>query len=236
MAATLDYETGWLPPFYIRTQYANASKASGRRPDPNEKAIKGMTVEKMKEYADHISRFVDEPCLLIMDRLSSHKSKEVIDYFESLRCSDGRQKFKILLLPSKSAFLISPLDFGFFGYWKGIYLRYDRSTPELKFWAANQTWKQIDREKAKSFFKACYLTGTHTKDTLRKKLMKHVRSGIPEELEEVWDYYDGWRSGSYSVDGVFAPRELPLEEPKQLLDSELDGLYWNNWGSHGHKL
>jgi hypothetical protein len=235
MAATLDYQGVWIPPYYIESQYANASKASGRRPNINEKPIKGMTVAKMKEYADHLDRFVDEPTILIMDRLSSHKSKEVRLYFESKRTTDNRQKFKIMLLPPKAAFLISPLDFGFFGYWKGIYYKFDRSTPQLKRFAAAQSWKLVDLNKIPDFFRACHLVGNESEDTLRRELGKHVRRGIPEDLEEVWDFYDGWRAGSYTVDGVSCPREIPLEKPMQLLDSDLDGVYWVNWGPHGHK-
>lgn len=235
MAATLDDRGRWIPPYYIKTQYANASRKSGRRPEDGEKPKKGMTITEMKKYADHIEKYTDEPTLLAMDRLSSHTSKEVRDYFESKKCTDGRQKFKILLLPPKGAFLISPLDFGFFGYWKGLYYKFDRSTPELKFYAANQAWKEVQSDDIVRFFKATFLIGNQSEETLRSELMKHVRCGIPEELEEVWDYYQGWLEGSYDVDGVSAPRTVVMEKPKQLLDSDLDGVYWNNWGSHGHK-
>ena len=190
-----------------------------------------MNKEKMKEYADHIDKYVDEPALLILDRLSSHVSRELIDYIESKKCSDGRQKFKTKLLPAKGAFLISPLDFGFFGYWKSIYHKLDRSTPEQKFWGANQAWKQVESAKVISFFEGTYLIGSQKESTLRKKLMSQVKGGIPEELEEVWDFYDGWVSGAYEVEGATAMREISFEKPKQLLDSDLDGVYWNNWGA-----
>jgi hypothetical protein len=235
MAATLCSDGSYIPPFYIRSEYANASKASGRRPDPGQKPVKGMNKDKMKEYADHLDRFIDEPTTLVLDRLSSHVSKEVISYFESKLCSDGSQKFKIKLLPAKGAFLISPLDFGFFGYWKAIYHKLDRSTPELKFWAANQAWKQVEPDKIRSFFEGTFLVGSHKESTLRKKLISQVKGGIPEELEEVWDYYDGWVSGAYEVEGASRPRDITFEKPKQLLDSELDGIYWNNWGAHKKK-
>ncbi len=235
MAATLVHDGSWIPPFYIRSEYANASKASGRRPDPGEKPVKGMNIIKMKEYADHLDKYTDEPTVLVLDRLSSHISHEVRDYFESKKCSDGSQKFKIKLLPAKGAFLISPLDFGFFGYWKAIFHKLDRSTPELKFWAANQAWKQVETDKVISFFEGTYLIGSQKESTLRRNLMSHVKGGIPENLEEVWDFYDGWVSGAFKVDGATPPRKITFEKPKQLLDSELDGIYWNNWGAHKKK-
>lgn len=236
MAATLSYNGAWIPPFYIRSEYANASKASGRRPEVGKKPVKGMTIPKMKEYADHLDKYVDEASVLVMDRLSSHTSKEIIHYIQAKTCSDGTKKFDVMLLPRKGAFLTSPLDFGFFGYWKGIYHKLDRSTPELKFWAANQAWKQVEVAKIIKFFEGTYLIGTQKESTLRKKLMAQVKSGIPEELEEVWDFYDGWVGGAYDVEGATALREFSFERPKQLLDSDLDGVYWNIWGAQRKKL
>lgn len=236
MLATLDSEGGWVPPFYIKTQYKSASYASGRRPAPDEKAVKGMNNEKMKEYADHLDRYVDEPTRLVMDRLSAHTAKSSRDYIEAKKCTDGRQKFKTLLLPPKGAFLISPLDFGFFSYYKSEFYKYDRSTPELKFWAANQVWKKVDPNKVVEFFRKCHLIGREKVGTLRQQLHELVRSSVPEELEDVVDFYDGWLSGAFEVDGVAAPRELPFELPMQLDEAGLDGIYWNKWGSHGKKL
>lgn len=232
MAATLAMDGTYVPPFYIKTQYANASKASGRRPAIGSKPIKGMTNEKMKEYCDHISLYTDDTVLLVWDRLSSHQSKEVIRYFESKRTSDGRQKFDIMALPPKGAFLISPLDWGFFGYWKNMYYKRDRSSTELKFLAAKETWKQVSENAIVNFFKATYIIGTQSESELRKLLRSQVRSGIPEELEEVWDFYDGWKSGAFDVDGVSAPRDVPMEKPLQLGESTLNGTYWCNWGGH----
>jgi hypothetical protein len=235
MAATLDDQGFWYPPFFIKSQYANASYTSGRRPPLGQKPIKGMTVPKMKEWIDMIDDYVDEPSILLLDRLGAHKSAEVISYIESKTCSDGRKKFKVKLFPAKSAFLISPLDFGFFGYWKPMYYKMDRSTTEMKFAAARKVWKDVEPEAIKRFFAACHFTGTESKQALRDNLMSHVRAGMPESLEEVWDFYDGWKSGAFDVEGVSAPRDVPLEAPTLPLDSDLNGLYWINWGSHGHK-
>lgn len=235
MAATLDSRGSWVPPFYIKTQSKSASYASGRRPAPDEKAVKGMNNQKMKEYADHLDRYVDEPTRLVLDRLGAHTSRAVRDYIEAKKCNDGRQKFKVMLLPPKSAFLISPLDFGFFSYWKAEYYKFDRSAPELKFWAANQTWKKVDSDKVVEFFRNCHLIGNETEATLRSKLLELVQVSVPEELEDVLDFYDGWLAGAFDVDGVSAPRDLPFEKPTQLDEGALDGVYWSNWGPHGKK-
>jgi len=99
-----------IPPFLIKGQVGNASKASGRRPKKGEKPVKGMYKDHMKKYADHVSQYVTEPSLLLLDRASSHTSKEVIEYFEDFLTGDGQALFKVLLLPAKTAFLVSALD------------------------------------------------------------------------------------------------------------------------------
>jgi hypothetical protein len=235
MAASLLGDGTWLSPFFVESQYANASYASGRRPEPNQKPIKGMNINKMKEYIDHIDAQVDEPKVIIWDRLSSHISKEVRDYAHSKKCSDGRQKFKTLLLPAKAAFLISPCDMGFFGMWKPEYYKYDRSTKPLKFSAARDTWKSMDPDKIKNLFINCGLTSKEAPHVLRQRFINEVQCGIPEELEDVWDYYDGWLSGSFEVEGATRPRSAPLTKPTQLPDTGLNGVYWQNFGAHGHK-
>lgn len=107
-----------------------------------------MTVTKMIEYIDHVPNYVARPCVSCMGRLFSHVSKKVITYGESLKCSDGvTQKFKIVLLTNKAAFLISPLDMGFFTIFKRVYSQYDRSTHAFKIMAANQVWKTISSDK-----------------------------------------------------------------------------------------
>lgn len=234
MVATLLGDGRHLEPFYVESQYANASYASGRRPDPGEKPVKGMNIGKMKEYIDHIDVQVDEPKVLIFDRLSSHISKEVRDYAHSKKCSDGRQKFITMLLPPKAAFLISPCDMGFFSMWKSDFYKYDRSTKALKFSAAKQVWKSVDPEKVKNLFINCGLTSKEAQHVLRQRLVNEVRGGIPEELEDVWDFYDGWLSGAFEVEGATRPRSAPLEKPIQLPDAELNGVYWRNYGAHGH--
>jgi hypothetical protein len=234
MVATLLGDGTYLEPFYIKSQYANASYASGRRPNPSEKPIKGMNLKKMKEYIDHIDKQVDSPKILIWDRLSSHISKEVREYAESKKCSDGRQKFTIKLLPPKTAFLISPCDMGFFAMWKSDFYKFDRSTTALKFSAARETWKSVDATKVRNLFINCGLTSKETSNALHQRLLNEVQGGIPEELEEVWDYYDGWMAGAFEVEGATRPRAPPLNKPTQLEDTGLNGVYWRNYGAHGH--
>jgi hypothetical protein len=235
MAATLVADGSFIPPFYIKGQVGNASKASGRRPTRGEKAQKGMTVPKMIEYLDHVAKYVDRHCVLVLDRLSSHISKKVIKYAHSLRCSDGvTQKFEILLLPAKASFLISPLDMGFFSTWKRSYYKYDRSTYALKVQAANLVWKSVQPETIISLFDNCGITSKETGAKLRKRIAAQVRSGMPEELEEVWEFYQGWLGGAFDIEGATRPRAPPTEHLHIPLNSELDGVYWIKRGPQMH--
>ena len=235
MVATLSSDGSWLSPLYLKSQSKSASKASGRRVEASAQPLRGMNNLSMKVWADSLDSNVEEPTRLLMDRLSSHTSREVRNYIEAKRCKDGRQKFKVMLLPPKGAFLVSPLDNGFFSYWKSKFYKFDRSTFPLKMAAAKETWKLVDSEDVVAFFRGCYLTGKKREDTLRRELLELVDATIPEELQEHADYHEAWANGSFTVDGISAPRAIPFERPTLPEDDALDGVYWREWGAHGMK-
>lgn len=233
MAATLVADGSYIPPFYIKGQVGNASKASGRRPEPGQKAVKGMNVANMINYLDHVAKYVDWHCVLVLDRLSSHLSKKVKTYAHSLLCSDGvTQKFELLFLPAKASFLISPLDMGFFSMWKRAYYKYDRSTYNFKLMAAQHVWKSMQSDKIKHLFDNCGITSKETPKKLRKRITAQVRSGIPQELEEVWEFYQGWLAGAFDIEGATRPRAPPTEHLIIPVDSDLDGAHWVKRGPH----
>ena len=92
-----------LPPFFIKGQVGNASKASGRRPKRGEKAVGGMNIALMKKYAKHIAYYPSEPSLLLLDR-ASHTSKKTIVELEDYLTADGQQMFKVMFIPPKLRF------------------------------------------------------------------------------------------------------------------------------------
>jgi hypothetical protein len=235
MVLTVRGDGADLPPFFIKTMYKNASYASGRRPAPGAVVEKGMTNERMKEYIDFIAPYVGEPSVLLLDRHSSHTSKGVLDYISSLKLPDGRQKLHPKLLSPKTAFLLSPLDMGAIGAMKQKFYKLDRSTPDLKRRAALQAWHDVSNASILSFFRNCGLIGKERLRSIRQRFMKEVRCGIPPDLHDIWNFYDAWKSGSLDVEGVSLPRDVPLERPLQLRNTDLDGIYWNNYGPHwGH--
>jgi hypothetical protein len=219
-----------IPPYFIRGEYANASLASGRRPKSNQKAVKGMTVALMMKYIDHVSEYVSEPSLFIMDRLSSHTSKAVLTYLKSKKTADGTQKFIPILLKPKTAFLISPLDNAAIGLFKRKFYKYDRTTIELKELAAYRAWRDVSNAALRAFIKDCGIVGTENVDSLLTRFMKEVKGGIPEKNADVWSFYESWRYGAISVAGVPSPRGSPLAIPQQLENAELDGEYWCSYG------
>lgn len=219
-----------IPPYFIKGEYSNASLASGRRPRPNQKAVKGMTVPLMKKYIDHVSEYVREQSLFIMDRLSSHTSKAVLQYLKAKKTAARIQQFIPVLMKPKTAFLISPLDNAAIGLFKQKFYNYDRTTIELKEAAAYHAWHDVSNAALRAFIKECGIVGTESVDSLLTRFMKEVRGGIPEKNANVWSFYEAWRFGAISVEGVPSPRGSPLAIPQQLEEAELDGEYWCSYG------
>jgi len=220
-----------VPPFFIKGEYLNASIASGRRPRSGKRARKGMTIELMKEYIDHLSMYVTEPTLVVMDRLSSHTSKKVLNYLKSKRTADGQQLFFPLLLLPKTAFLLSPLDNSAIGLFKKYFYKYDRSTLKLKEAAAYRAWNEVSNSALRGFIANCGIVGNEPLDSIYIRFMKSVKGGIPEKNLDALSFYEGWLYGTFLVDGVPPPRARPLQIPEQLDDAELDGRYWRSYGS-----
>ena len=220
-----------IPPFLIQGQVGNASFASGRRPKKGEKPVKGMTSDLMLRYGEHIQAYVEKPSLLILDRLSSHRSKKVIADLESYRTHDGQQKFKVLLLPPKTAFLISPLDNGVNSTFKKYFYTFDRSTFALKKAAVRKAWAMVKTESIANFASACGLDGKQSLVTLRSQFEKNVKSLVPEKLLQSFELYNRWIARVLDVDGADLQRGVELERPLQLEDSTIDGAVWVEWGT-----
>jgi len=221
-----------IPASFIRGEYANAPRKSGRRPPPDTKPAKGMTIPLMKKYIDHIDSYVTEQSLFLMDRLSSHTSNAVLKYLKSKKTEEGIQKFIPILLEPKTAFLISPLDNGAIAAFKAYYYKYDRSTIDLKEAAAYRAWRQVSNQALRNILSNCGIVGNEDVDSIFRRFMKEVKGGIPEKNAESWSFYESWKCGAISVEGVAAPRGSPLEIPQQLSNAELDGRYWCSYGRH----
>jgi hypothetical protein len=219
-----------IPAFFIKGEYGNASYKSGRRPSPDHKPVKGMTIPLMKDYIDHLDSYVTEQSILLMDRLSSHTSPEVLNYLKRKRTAAGIQKFIPILLKPKTSFLISPLDHSAIAQFKKNFYRYDRSTIELKEAAAYRAWREVSNENLLGYLNDCGIVGSESTDSLYIRFMKEVRGGIPEKNLDDWTFYEMWMYGAVSVAGVPAPRGTPLEVPEQLSNTELDGRYWHSYG------
>lgn len=220
-----------IPPFLVKGQVGNASKASGRRPKNGEKPARGMNKDLMKKYGDHISRYVEKPSLLILDRASCHTSKEVIGYLEDFLTSDRDQLFKVLLLPPKTAFLLSPLDNGVNSAFKQHFYKYDRTTFPLKKSAVKLAWDSVSNESIFNIFQHCGFNAKESLSSIRRRMEKEVLGTIPESLHPSKELFELWISGRISVDGADLLRGVDLERPMQLDDGTLDGYKWIEWGS-----
>jgi hypothetical protein len=165
-----------------------------------------------------------------MDRLSSHKAGEVDLHIKSKRTASGEQLLIPILLPPKTAFLISPLDMGAIGAFKTYFYKLDRSTLERKKNALEEAWSQVSNDALRNFFLNCGITGEETLEALRNRFLANVVGAVPAELEEALDYYDSWKSGAIKVEGASRGRGVTLEIPQQLSEAELDGKYWASYG------
>jgi len=219
-----------IPPFFIAHTYKTTSYASGRRCPRDEEPVKGMSIPRMKQYIDHISQYVTKTSLLVMDRLSSHTSAEIRRYIEAMTLPSGERMFYILLLPAKTAFLISPLDMGAIGAFKAHYHRLDRSTLQLKRIAVQEAWDQVSNETLINICRNCGVIGEETIESLRQRFLKEVKGLIPEQVEQHLEFYDAWSSGHIHIEGARRGRGVSLEQPSQLIEGYLDGRRWSNFG------
>lgn len=221
-----------IPPFFILHTYKNASKNSGRRCEPDETPVKGMTIPKMKEYIDHIATYVEAPSLLVMDRLSSHKAGDVMKYILSKKTINGDQLLFPVLLNPKVSFLISPLDMGAIAAFKSNYRRLNRSTLHLKKKAVTDAWDEVSNESLRNICLNCGVVGNETMASLRNKFLAEVVGQVPEKYSEIADFYDAWCSGAINVEGASRGRGVTTETPQQLTEGRLSGRYWTNYGQY----
>lgn len=195
-----------------------------------EQPIKGMNIPRMKLYIDHIAPYVTKTSLLVMDRLSSHTSAKVRRYIEAFTLPSGERMFYILLLPAKTAFLISPLDMGAISAFKAHFHRLDRSTAFLKRKAVDEAWDQVSNESLSNICRNCGVIGEEDIESLRTRFLKQVVGLVPEKLVQHLDFYDAWSSGHVRVEGANLARRVTLGQSFQLEEGQLDGRRWSNFG------
>lgn len=191
-----------------------------------------MNKDLMKIYGKHISQYVEEPSLLILDRASAHTSKEVIAELESYRTRDRRQLFKVLLLPAKSAFLLSSLDCGVNSAFKQHFYGYDRSTFPLKKSAVKLAWDDVSNESIKNICRRCGLSEEESLSSIRKRFEKNVHGSVPEKLLPSLELFERWKAGAILIPGTDLHRGVELNRPVQLDDGTLEGIKWIEWGNY----
>jgi hypothetical protein len=219
-----------IPPFIIVHTYATASYPSGRRCPAGEAPVKGMNTTRMIAYIDHVSQYVQEPSLLLMDRLSSHTAAEVRRHIESKTTASGERLLIPIYLPAKTAFLISPLDMGAIAAFKSRFHALDRSTLHLKLRAVREAWGAVSNDSVSNICLNCGIVGEEDLASLRQRFMADVVGAVPSELNLFADFYDAWKSGTIEVEGATRGRGVRLDIPDQLPEGHLDGVYWTNFG------
>ena len=184
----------------------------------------------MIDYIDHISQFVQEPSLLLMDRLSSHTAARVRSHIEGKLLLNGERMLIPFYLPAKTAFLISPLDMGAIAAFKSRYYGLDRSTIDTKLRAVHTAWDAVSNDALRNICRNCGIVGEETIESLSHRLEKEVVSSVPSALEEQANFFDAWKSGAIEVEGASLGRGVILKIPDQLPEGHLDGIYWTKFG------
>ena len=180
-------------------------------------------------YADHISQYVTEPSLLVLDRASCHTSREVRDYIEDFLTADGQTLLETLLLPPKTAFLLSPLDNGAIGAFKQRFYSYDRSTFELKKSAVKLSWDAVSNKSLQNFAIQCGLDDTESLSSIRTRFEENVHGFIPEEHQPSLELFEQWNAGAVLVEGAQLKRGVKLQRPTQLPEGNV--IKWKEWGT-----
>jgi hypothetical protein len=219
-----------IPQFVIIHTSKMASKASKRRCAKDDIPVRGMTNDIMLEYIDHLAKYVKEPSLLIMDRLSSHKSSTVLSHIRFKKTTDGESLLIPFLLPAKTAFLISPLDMGAIAAFKSHLYKYERGTLHEKKVAMELAWRDVSNESLAKICHNCGIIGEESIETIRQRFLKEVVGEVPEKLGEMLDYYDAWKAGAIDVEGANRGRGVTTERPQQLAAGHLDGVQWVYYG------
>lgn len=219
-----------IPQFVVIQTSKTASKASKRRCGKNETPVRGMTVDIMCKYIDHLAAYVEEPSLLLLDRLSSHTSSRVLRYIRSKKTRSGENLLIPILLPPKTSFLISPLDMGAIAAFKSHLYDYERDTLHQKKLAMELAWRDVSNESLKNICLNCGIVGEEDIESIRGRFMKEVVGEVPENLEEIQDFYDAWKSGAIEVEGATRGRGVTTERPQQLDEGYLDGVQWTYYG------
>ena len=194
-----------LPPFIIKHTTRYAAARFGRKPSLGEPPVKGMNKTQMKKYIKFIQPHIEKPSILLMDRCSSHKSREIQDEITSVVLPSGAAAFIVRLFPAKSPFLISPCDYSFIGVMTTYFYRLDRSTLELKLAAAEQAYKSISPDTIRNFFRLCGLVSTESMQENRGRITKSVRSILPPNLNVERELYDSWLAGAVDIMDAHRP-------------------------------
>jgi len=113
---------------------------------------------------------------------------------------------------------------------KTYYYRLNRSTIADKMNAVTQAWDSVSNDALRNICINCGIVGEETIDSLRGRFMKETTGLVPAELESLRDYYDAWKSGHIEVEGATRGRGITLENPNQLPEGHLDGIYWTKFG------
>jgi hypothetical protein len=113
---------------------------------------------------------------------------------------------------------------------KSHFVKYDRSSIQLKKRAVAQIWADVSNRALANICLNCGVVGNESLSSIRARFIKEVVGLVPKEIEDLQEYYDSWKSGAINVAGTTRGRGVTMKVPEQLSDAHLDGVYWSNFG------
>lgn len=181
----------------------------------------------MFRYINQINKEVDAFSLLIMDRASSHTSKEVINYIEGKKISKDKQKFKVILLPAKTAFLISPCDKSFFSALKQSFVKMRVDTLAMKRSAAMSAYYSVSTGVVRNYFRWCGIISEEPFQAITHRLRSEVEGEFTEVQLDALNFFKNWQTGAYRNAAWPSLRNRRSVGIYFLNESMLDGSKWN---------
>jgi hypothetical protein len=230
VALTVRADGSCLPPYFITHTYKNAARDTGRRCEQDQVPVKGMNVDRMKEYIDFICYHIHEHSLFVMDQLSSHCALAVTNYIQSKLTANGQQLLIPILLPPKTSFLVSPLDMGVISAFKAHFKKLDRATLHLKKKAVCAALNEVSQESIANIWQNCGITGDESFESIRGRFLKELGGLVPEGHEDYLEFFDMWESRAINVEGVHRGRGEILQTPQYLPGTQPTGRRWTRFG------
>lgn len=182
----------------------------------------GMNGERMLVWLEHIRGFLGDDPILLMDNLSSHKTKEV----QSWCATNG---VELMYFPPNAAHMLSPLDNNLFSQLKSHYRKLPNSTRQQKESSIQAAYNKITPANVRSYFQRCKLIGDYDSPTLHAYFHDLMHATWAPRQLQCLEVYREWQQGKRHVQGAHLARNTHANTSPQSIPTNLDGIIHNSF-------